>query len=72
MVTKVKIGYGSSTILTEMLLIKNYIRKRFEIEAEIKLLSCRQKLLFTIDLATEVMIRHDSSTNLVEISLIET
>ena len=80
MVTKLAIRHGSTTNLTEISLIGTYIRKRFEIEAEIRLLSCTQDSHFSIDLykefpvsmVTKLLIGHGSSTNLAEISSIET
>ena len=80
MVTKVVIGHSSASNLAEISLIETCVRKRFEIEAEIKLLSCWQNSNFTIDLykelrvvmVTKLVIGHGSSTNLAEISLIGT
>ena len=80
MVTKVAIRHGSSTNLAEISFRKTQPRKRFEFEAEIKLLSCTQDSHFTIDLykefrvamVTKLAIRHGSTTNLTEISLIGT
>ena len=80
MVTKVVIWHGSFTNLAETSLIKSYIRKRFEIEGEMKLLSCTQDSHFTIDLykklcvamVTKLVIGRSASTNLAEILLIET
>ena len=80
MVTKLAIGHSSASNLAEISLIETCVRKRFEIETEIKLLSCRQDSHFTIDLYKELRVAmvtklvtwHSSSTNLAEISLIET
>ena len=74
------IGHSSASNLAEISLIETCVRKRFEIEAEIKLLSCWQNSNFTIDLykelrvvmVTKLVIGHGSSTNLAEISLIGT
>ena len=53
MVTKLAIRHGSTTNLTEISVIGTYIRKMFDIEAEIRLLSCTQDSHFSIGLYKE-------------------
>ena len=63
MVTKLAIGHSSTTNLAEISLIETCVRKRFEIETEIKLLSCRQDSHFTIDLYKGTSRCHGNQTS---------